>query len=378
MKEVKHILALIYRFLIREEKDKEKQEIMNWYENYQIDYTPSKEHIKLTGESVKQRVFHSIQEEQSKKNRAYWWRPVIAAASIIFVAGISFWVFTRDSIQIPDSHFLSSITPSDPKAKITLESGQIIDLEKMAIDSCLRFEDIEIRKDSTGQITYVQNDTGGRSSKSSTIETPNNANYTLNLSDGTVVILNAGTKLKYPNSFNTGDRVVELDGEAYFIVQKTTSKQKFLVKTRQQITEVLGTTFNIKARNYQASEQISLEEGLIRVVNTRNTAVQIVQPGQQMEISPTTTKIKTVDLEPYLAWTKGYFYLDGQNTAEVLQEIANWYDIEINYNQSKKQNNYKGKIPKNLPLNKLIDLLTFTELKAEPILQQDRLKLIIK
>ncbi len=376
MKESKHILALIYQFLIRKEQRDEKKEILDWYENYNLDYEPTQEHIMRTGASVKEQVLHSMQQSQVLKRRRLWY-PLAAAIAIFLLAGSVYLLLDRDSSnKVADTGLLASINPADPQARITLESGEVIDLEKMSIDSCIKLDHIEIRKDSTGQITYVQN-SHSTSAGSNTIETPSNANYTLNLSDGTVVMLNANTKLKYPNSFGDGDRTVQLEGEAYFIVAKTKKQQRFFVKTSQQITEVLGTRFNVKARKDKNNEQITLEEGAIRISSTSTSEKQTMRPGQQAIIRNAQMKIEQVDLDPFLTWTKGYFYLDGQNTSEVLQEIAEWYNIDIDYSNNRSRNIYKGKIPKKLPLDKLLQLLEYTDLKAKPTVQNDRVKLLI-
>lgn len=376
MKVSKHILALIYQFLIRKEKGNEKKEILDWYENYHLDYEPTQEHITRTGISVKEQVLHSMKQARVLKRHRAWY-PLAAAVAIFVLIGLGYMLLGRFTSKTVDVELLASISPADPQAKITLENGVVIDLEKMAIDSCIKLDHIEIRKDSAGQITYVQNSLAPPSVGSNAIQTPSNANYTLNLSDGTVVMLNANTKLKYPNSFGNGDRTVELEGEAYFMVAKTKDKQRFFVKTSQQITEVLGTRFNVKARKDKNNEQITLEEGAIRVTSTSTSEKQMMHPGQQATIHNDKMKIEAVDLDPFLTWTKGYFYLDGQNTSEVLQEIAEWYNIDIDYSNTRSRNIYKGKIPKKLPLDKLIQLLEYTDLKAKPTLQNDRVKLLI-
>lgn len=69
----------------------------------------------------------------------------------------------------------------------------------------------------------------------------------LNLPDGSKVWLNSGSYLKHPQKFTGDTRTVELDGEAYFSVQKDKSK-RFIVNTPFDLkAEVLGTEFNIEA-----------------------------------------------------------------------------------------------------------------------------------
>lgn len=379
MKEAKHLLSLIFRFLNRKETPSDKQELLDWYDTYEIGYEPTEGHIEQTGHAVKEEVMHSIYAEQSQKSSIGFWRPFIAAASLLLVIGLGYFWYAQSNREIlasPD--LLATIQPTNPQAKITLDNGQVIDLEEMEANSSIKQGNTEIVKDSTGQISYRQLELRTANTGSSTMQTPATANYTLTLSDGTTVLLNADTRLKYPNNFGTGDRIVELDGEAYFKVNRTASKQRFLVKTKQQITEVLGTSFNIKARKGQSLEQTTLEEGSIRVRNGGSDQSKLLLPGQQAQVSATNMDIKTIDLDVSLAWTKGFFYLDGIHTEETLQEIAAWYDIDISYTKQANKKVYKGKIPKNLPLNKLIELLEYTELKTNPIVENDRVKLLIK
>lgn len=363
---------------MRKENISEKRELIDWYESYTIGCSPTQEHVNHTVKSVKRQVFQSIENDKSLKQKLSWWKPIVVAASLLLVSGLFFWYIRTERISQANMDLLSTISPTAPQARITLDNGEVIDLQAMAIDSCLRVGNIEIIKDNNGQITYIQNDKLPKISGTNTIQTPLNANYTLVLSDGTTVLLNSNTTLKYPNQFGDGDRFVSLDGEAYFIVNKNTNKQKFIVKTPQQTTEVLGTKFNVKARNNQSTEFTTLEEGSLRVINNHTSKSELIEPGQQVELNFLTTKVQQIDLEPHLAWTKGYFYMDGSNTSEVLQEIAEWYGIDIIFTKNENRTTYKGKIPKNMSLDKLIQLLEFTDLKTKPTVEKDRIKLIIK
>src|SRR5690606_38970298 len=80
------------------------------------------------------------------------------------------------------------------------------------------------------------------------LTTPNGGQYQINLSDGTLVLLNAASTLTYPAEFGENTREVILDGEAYFEVTKDPEKP-FIVRTAKQRIEVLGTSFNINAYN---------------------------------------------------------------------------------------------------------------------------------
>lgn len=377
MKENSHIYKIIGKYLLRKEQKSEKQEIITWYDSYDLGYSPTEEHIEDTGKSVKQKVFQSIKNERSTLPTLTLWKPIAIAVSFLLVFGLTYSYLSGEKEEMADMKLLSTISPAKPQARITLENGEIIDLENLPIDSCIKIDHIEITKNSAGQITYSLSDDAPKISGENIIETPTNANYTLVLPDGTTVLLNVNTKLKYPRSFDNDDRIVELNGEAYFVVANH-NQQKFIVKTQQQTTEVLGTKFNVKAKDNQITEVTTLEEGSIRVVNNNTLDTEFIKPGQQVELNYNNTKIQQVELEPFLAWTKGYFYMDESNISEVLQEIADWYDIDIDFTKSKSLTTYKGKIPKNMKLDKLIKLLEHIDLKVKPTVAKDKIKLIVK
>ncbi len=97
-----------------------------------------------------------------------------------------------------------------------------------------------------------------------TLITPRGGEYTLFLSDGTEVILNSGSKLKYPVVFNHNNREVELEGEAFFRVTKS-KKSPFIVKTNDVNVTVYGTVFNVSAYNNENLIQTTLIEGSVGV-----------------------------------------------------------------------------------------------------------------
>lgn len=98
-----------------------------------------------------------------------------------------------------------------------------------------------------------------------TVTVPQGQRVHLTLSDGTKVWLNAKTKMEYPQSFKVSDqRIVKVDGEAYFEVSKNKEKP-FIVKTTKGDVEVLGTKFYISAYATTDVFETSLIEGKVKV-----------------------------------------------------------------------------------------------------------------
>lgn len=96
------------------------------------------------------------------------------------------------------------------------------------------------------------------------IETPYGSKSTVNLPDGTKIILNANSRLEYPTQFNSENREVYLEGEGYFDVAKN-EKSRFVVKTSDVEIKVFGTVFNIKSYPEEKIIETTLIEGSIAI-----------------------------------------------------------------------------------------------------------------
>ena len=177
------------------------------------------------------------------------------------------------------------------------------------------------------------------------------------LADGTRIWVNADSKVTVPAVFSDHERSVTLEGEAFFEVAKDKSRP-FHVKTENQLIEVLGTSFNVRA--YPGSDfiQTTLKEGKIKL-NTPNDEI-ILAPGEQSEMDRLTGKlnIKKVNTNFYDSWKEGRYEFENENLIEVFKLLERWYDIELIYDASQFKNMYfSGVIRKNKPFSHFLVLL---------------------
>ena len=98
------------------------------------------------------------------------------------------------------------------------------------------------------------------------LEVPRGGEYTVTLSDGTVVYLNSGSELRYPVAFGVERRDVFLSGEGYFEVAKD-AKRPFFVNADKLKIRVYGTSFNVNTYNLANVETV-LVEGKIGIQET--------------------------------------------------------------------------------------------------------------
>ena len=160
-----------------------------------------------------------------------------------------------------------------------------------------------------------------------TLTTPCGQDYTVTLSDGTTVLLNAASQLVFPDVFVKEQRIVYLKGEAYFDVASD-KEHPFIVKTDYFETVVLGTKFNVRSYS-KIDAHVTLLEGKVTVTNDKTESL-ILEPGEQVTLSENGKLEKQiVDTYPYLEWQKGYFYFDNVSLIEIMQELGRWYNVDV-------------------------------------------------
>lgn len=164
-------------------------------------------------------------------------------------------------------------------------------------------------------------------------ETQNGVKSTFRLPDGTIVKLNADSKLFYSNKFNETEREVELEGEAYF--QVTHNKQKpFKVKSDNIVTKVLGTTFNVRAYPEENMSLVALEEGKVQVREIENGEVvyrEVLEPSEMLVYNKATRshKVKEFDVADIMGWKDNAIVFNNSSFPEIKKKLERWYGVSI-------------------------------------------------
>lgn len=150
------------------------------------------------------------------------------------------------------------------------------------------------------------------------------------LSDGTRVILNAGSKILTPESFSDSVRSVELEGQAFFDVA-TDSARPFLVSTDRAITEVLGTKFDMRAYSQDRLVEVTVAEGKVALRSKQDTAGREITENQLGTLSnggnASVTEIQ--DIAVHLGWTEGRLVFSNEPFFRVKATLERWYNIKI-------------------------------------------------
>ena len=149
------------------------------------------------------------------------------------------------------------------------------------------------------------------------------------LSDGTKVILNAGTTLSYPAAFVSGQREVKVNGEAFFEVSHD-KEHPFIVSAENVKVKVLGTKFNVKAYDDDDNIEVTLAEGKVGVGLDTKNLIQIM-PGQQIKYMKASHRFikREVRLQSYTSWICGKFYFTNYPLEKIAKQLERSFNVRI-------------------------------------------------
>lgn len=152
----------------------------------------------------------------------------------------------------------------------------------------------------------------------------------LMLSDGTKIVINANSTIKYPKEFKGNYREVELSGEAYFEVAKDKSKP-FSVLANGIKTTVLGTKFNVLAYKNLPEVNVALLEGKVEVATASGNDKIILNPSEQATYTIKNSSLTRTSFNAELisSWKQGVIVFENANFKAIAQKLQNIYGIKI-------------------------------------------------
>jgi transmembrane sensor len=256
--------------------------------------------------------------------------------------------------------------PGTEKAVLMLEDGRSIDLASVGEGALSDNNGISVNKTADGKLVYQVMDTEKKDGQLTfnTLSTPKGGQYRVVLPDGSAVWLNAASSLTFPRRFSAIERRVALKGEGYFEIAKLMNKKgriPFIVESRGQQVEVLGTHFNINAYPENSMIKTNLLEGSVKLIKGKSSCMLI--PGEQASIDTFTDRItveKNADPESVIAWKNGKFSFDEANIKDVMQQISRWYDVEVFYKGDFSDVLLSGDIARSENANQILKLLKGT------------------
>ncbi|MFN8254341.1 MAG: FecR family protein [Bacteroidales bacterium] len=236
-----------------------------------------------------------------------------------------------------------------------------------------------------------KNDESAQMANDMRIDVPLGSKTRMVLPDGTIVNLNAGSKLTYPAEFGKTSRIVELEGEGFFDVTKNAAKP-FFVKTKDIVIKVLGTTFNVKSYANDKTTETTLLTGKIEIFNNienklpkqDDKPIAVLKPLEKAVIPNQNTLFRDQSLEAQNAkhqvalqnkievvsqpnaqlrteWRNEKLIFANDKLSDILVILERWYDVEIKINYKEiEQIRFSGKFDKE-SIAEVLDVLSMIE-----------------
>ncbi|WP_405609114.1 FecR family protein [Polaribacter sp. Asnod1-A03] len=371
------ISKIIYKSIIKSTNKDEELFLNSWLENsnnkqlynsiLQIKVIENKKQLYL--KSNKKVVFSRIEEKISKSKKVstrnvFFKRMLKYAAVIVSFLAINHFYF-KDNSDRYTQKAIKEIKPGTNKAILILDDGTKLNLENSK-DQLIKIGGNAQIANVNNQLIYNSNSVKKISKKEkkiasfNTLIVPVGGMYQLVLPDSTKVWMNSKSSLRYPVFFNEDQRIVELVGEAYFDVTK--SSKEFIVKTKTADITVLGTRFNVSSYLEDECFSSTLVEGSIKL-NTKFSEPKsvLLKPGQRITSKKTKVTVKNVDTSIYTSWIDGKFYFERETLDNILTKISRWYNVKVSFEtEDLKSKIFTGVASKNMSIEHLLNLIRKT------------------
>ena len=301
-----------------------------------------------------------IGDTKVRKLPSWKWGVKYAAVVLVLLsAGVYYWWNSEEvREEVP---VLYQIAAGTTGARLTLGDGSVVDVLKDRAVELKEVDGTKIVTDSIG-IDYSTQETVDTAEVMNTVQTLTGMEYMLTLSDGTRVFLNAETKLKFPTKFRKEERVVVLEGEAYFEVRKDAT-HPFIVKANDVDVKVLGTSFNLRSYSDENSIATTLVSGKVAVYAGENS--EEIVPGEQAVYMKETGKmeVKPIDVTLYTAWHTGKFIFRNETLEEMMSYLSRWYGVKYRFiDEGAKKLQIGARLDRYNNMNPIIEMLKKTGL----------------
>lgn len=204
----------------------------------------------------------------------------------------------------------------------------------------------------------------------------------IRLADGSTILLNAGSTLRYPEKMDKSVREVYLTGEAYFDIKQVASRP-FIIHAEKMDVRVLGTTFNVRSYKEEDFAETAVISGAVEVVVKEGQQVLKVTPNEKVLLRKTSigknentvatinekrnivierqplSPISSTDSSRVLetAWVNNQLIFQNETLSSIVQRLERWYGVKILIRDPQLAAlRFSGRAD-NVPIEKLLNIL---------------------
>ncbi|MFT4780609.1 MAG: transmembrane sensor [Psychroserpens sp.] len=331
---------------------------------------------------LKQKITNSVYTYMQKKRRIKY-AMSFAAASIVLLFSVGVFNYMTPDVS-PIEAFVNTMKDRGSSNKVKLILSDAKDVEISENDSAITYSN-NGQTVSIGNLKSISQELSKqKKAVYNTLIVPYGKRSEVVLSDGSKVWLNSGSKLIFPAIFSNDKREVYLEGEAIFEVTHN-EKKSFIVKSKNQDIEVLGTIFNVS--NYSDDDSIFtvLKSGSVQIHYKNDN---LISSKKHLKIAPNTLatynkKAKridtsTVNVETYFSWRDGVFVFKNDALKTIMKKLSRYYNVDIIINDENLSNQmFSGYLDVNEDLDHVLKIINQAETSPFTYKMIDNNQLII-
>ena len=249
------------------------------------------------------------------------------------------------------------------KAEMVSSDG----IKSMAEDFNRGFEagkaGVKVQTDKGEPIYIAPNEREAKKEKTYSLHTAPGGEFVLQLPDGTMIWMNAASRITYPANFDQDTIRIKVEGEVYIEMSKDSS-HKILIKpstvNRQPSTIQAQPSSNLNINSYIGHDEltVTLIQGEAAVkLDTIKNKILLVKGEQAAIILDIITVVHDVDSTEIIAWKNGEFYYKQASLPLIIPAIANWYGVDIQYGSQIPDKKISLRMPRSAPLSEVLDNL---------------------
>jgi len=297
----------------------------------------------------------------SSHKKWFTWLKASTAACLVIAIGIGsyFTIGSSNESDLLDAAIAmqSSIKNSTNKVELVMSSGDIITLSD---------ESKVISQNEDGTILIDQRkiqNSGVDKEKAETtfnqVIVPYGKHIQLALTDGSILDINSGTKVVYPQAFKKNSREIYVEGEIFIDVKKANGIP-FIVRTNKFDVNVLGTAFNVRAYPEDQNSEVVLQRGKVEVKDLNKKTVSM-KPNELVSLRNGKYAHKEiVDASEYISWKDGLLLFKGEPMMEVIKRLHHYYGFQFDCDNEVRQLTLYGKLDINEPIEKALSAISTT------------------
>lgn len=311
------------------------------------DYSLTPEQIELYHNAF----YHRTTAQKKRKTLYYWLSAAAAILLLLAITRIYYHPGNQESglLEFVGTNLFSTDSLSQD-IQLLVSSDQLIRIEEKEPSISYNPDSIQVTGKSVAKVNI---------SEYSQLIVPKGKRSKLTLSDGTMLHVNSGTKVVYPNRFADNLREIYVSGEVFLDVAPDPDRP-FIALTNTVEVRVLGTKFNVRSYEEENETAVVLASGAVQVTSDKDARKATLVPSQMYSYKEGHVSVTKVNVEKQISWIHGILYAEDERLDVLMAKLSRYYGEEIIFDENIFNQRCSGKVDLKSDLGEVLNGLTFS------------------